>query len=76
MEHNFNLVKDRLAHTVHIRELNLDDYPYQQLFNLFVGIGYSRWILLEARTKPTDKVAAMHEQLEVFRTMVERAKAK
>jgi len=76
LEHNFNLVKDRLADTVHIRELNMGDYPYQQLFNLFVAIGYSGWILLEARTKPSDKVAAMREQLEVFQAMVERAKAK
>ena len=76
LEHNFNLVKDRLADTVHVRELNLGDYPYQQLFNLFVGIGYSGWILLEARTNPSDKVAAMREQLEVFQAMVERAKAK
>jgi len=76
LKHNFNLVKDRLADTVHIRELNMGDYPYQELFNLFVGIGYSGWILLEARTKPADKVAAMREQLEVFQAMVERAKAK
>ncbi len=75
LEHNFNLVKDRLADTVHIRELNSGDYPYQQLFNLFVGIDYSGWILLEARTKPSDKVAAMREQLKVFQAMVERAKA-
>ncbi|MBC8871355.1 MAG: sugar phosphate isomerase/epimerase [Planctomycetes bacterium] len=76
LKHNFNLVKDRLADTVHIRELNMGDYPYQELFNLFAGIGYSGWILLEARTKPADKVAAMREQLEVFQAMVERAKAK
>lgn len=76
LEHNFNLVKGRLADTVHIRELNLGDYPYQRLFNLFVGIGYSGWILLEARTNPSDKVAAMREQLEVFQAMVGRAKAK
>lgn len=76
LEHNFNLVKDRLADTVHIRELNMGDYPYQELFNLFVGIDYSGWILLEARTKPSDKVAAMREQLEVFQAMVKRATAK
>jgi len=76
LEHNFNLVKDRLADTVHIRELNMGDYPYQELFSLFVGIDYSGWILLEARTKPSDKVAAMREQLEVFQAMVKRAKAK
>jgi hypothetical protein len=39
-----------------------------------MGIGYSGWILLEARTNPPDKVAAMREQLEVFQAMVERAK--
>ena len=76
LEHNFNLVKDRLADTVHVRELNMDDYPYQDLFNLFVGVGYSGWILLEARTNPSDKVAAMREQFETFQAMVARAKAK
>ncbi|MCA9069074.1 MAG: TIM barrel protein [Planctomycetaceae bacterium] len=70
LEHNFNLVKDRFGDTVHVRELNMGDYPYQQLMNLFADMDYSGWILLEARTNPEDKVAALIEQREVFEQML------
>jgi len=75
LEGNFNLVKDRLGDTVHIRELNVGEYPYQQLFNLFVGMEYKGWILLEARTEPADRVAAMKEQLVLFNDMIAKAKS-
>ncbi len=75
LEHNFNLVKDRFADTVHIRELNVGDYPYQQLMNLFVKMDYKGWILLEARTKPKDRVKALAEQQEVWLGMIRKAKA-
>lgn len=70
LEANFNSVKKWFGDTVHIRELNVGDYPYQQLMDLFVGMNYKGWILLEARTEPTDRVAAMKEQLEVFNGMI------
>jgi len=69
LEGNFNLVKHWFGDTVHVRELNVGDYPYQELFNLFNGINYNGWILLEARTEPADRIAAMKEQLEVFKQM-------
>ncbi|MBN1851785.1 MAG: sugar phosphate isomerase/epimerase [Pirellulales bacterium] len=64
--HNFNLVKDRLGGTVHVRELDMDDYPYPQLFDLLKAMPYHGWILLEARTKPDDYVAAMQAQRKRF----------
>jgi len=70
---NFNLVKDRFADTVHVRELNIGSYPYQELMNLFVAMDYSGWILLEARTKPDDRVKALAEQRQVFEDMVAKA---
>ncbi len=73
LEHNFNLVKDRFGATVHIRELNVGDYPYPELMKLFVKMNYSGWILLEARTNPTDKVAALIEQRELFQQMTGRS---
>jgi sugar phosphate isomerase/epimerase len=73
LEHNFNLVKNRFGSTVHIRELNDDSYPYQELMNLFVAMDYAGWILLEARTKPADRVAALIEQRELFEKMVKKA---
>ena len=66
LEHNFDLVKDRLATTVHVREMNLGKYPYEQLMKLFLRENYDGWILLEARTNPKDKVQAMIEQREWF----------
>ncbi len=75
LEHNFNLLKRWFGETVHIRELNIGDYPYQQLMNLFVGMNYNGWILLEARTKPDDRVAALKEQKAIFDEMIAKAKA-
>ena len=73
LEYNFNLVKDRFGDICHVRELNLGDYPYQQLMNLFVKMDYDGWILLECRTDPEDKVAALKEQREVWEKMVKNA---
>jgi sugar phosphate isomerase/epimerase len=73
LEPNFNSVKKWFGDTVHIRELNVGDYPYQQLMDLFNGMNYKGWILLEARTTPTDRIAAMNEQLEVFNKMIGKA---
>lgn len=76
LEHNFNLVKKRFSSTVHVREFNIGDYPYQQLIDLFVAMDYKGWILLEARTKPKDKIAALKEQRAVFDAMVKKAQAR
>jgi hypothetical protein len=70
LEPNFQSVRKWFGDTVHVRELNLNDYPYQQLMNLFVSTNYKGWILLEARTEPADRVAAMKEQLAVFNEMI------
>jgi hypothetical protein len=70
LEGNFNMVKEWFGDTVHVRELNSPDYPYQQLFELFKGINYKGWILLEARTEPADRIAAMKEQLSLFNQMI------
>jgi len=74
LEGNFNMLKKWFGDTVHIRELNEGNYPYQQLFNLFTGINYDGWILLEARTEPADKIAAMKEQLSLFNKMISQSK--
>lgn len=73
LEPNFNSAKKWFGDTVHIRELNVGDYPYQQLMDLFNGMKYKGWILLEARTTPADRIAAMNEQLEVFNKMIGKA---
>jgi sugar phosphate isomerase/epimerase len=75
LEYNFNLVRARFGRTVHVRELNLSDYPYQELINLLVATDYDGWILLEARTEPADRVQALAEQRQVFEQMVAKAQA-
>ena len=70
LEPNFHSVKKWFGDTVHIRELNVGEYPYQQLMNLFTSMNYKGWILLEARTTPTDRIAAMNEQMQVFNKMI------
>jgi sugar phosphate isomerase/epimerase len=76
LEPNFNSVKKWFGDTVHIRELNEGNYPYQQLFDLFTGMKYKGWILLEARTEPKDRVAAMKEQLTIFNQMIASSQKK
>jgi sugar phosphate isomerase/epimerase len=73
LEGNFNMVKKWFGDTVHVRELNVGDYPYQQLFDLFAKIRYKGWILLEARTEPVDRITAMKEQLVIFNQMIKNA---
>jgi sugar phosphate isomerase/epimerase len=75
LENNFSFIKDRFGATAHVRELDIGPYPYQQLINLFVQMDYTGWILLEARTKPEDRVKALAEQRMVFEQMVANAQA-
>ena len=70
LEGNFNMVRKWFGDTVHVRELNIGDYPYQQLFDLFNSMRYKGWILLEARTEPVDRIVAMKEQLTIFKQMI------
>jgi sugar phosphate isomerase/epimerase len=74
LEGNFNSVKKWFGDTVHVREFNVGDYPYQQLFDLFAGIDYNGWILMEARTDPADKINALKEQLVLFNQLVAHSK--
>jgi sugar phosphate isomerase/epimerase len=74
LEHNFNLVKKWFGDTVHVREFNIGDYPYAELFRLFAKMNYEGWILMEARSQPADRVAALREQLGLFIELVESSK--
>jgi sugar phosphate isomerase/epimerase len=75
LEYNFNLVRNRLGAAAHIRELDDQNYPYQQLFNLFVKADYKGWLLLEAqgRAIPQDRVKALAQQRLLFVKMVAQA---
>lgn len=75
LEHNFKLVNKRFGETCHVHELDDPKYPYQQLINLLVETGYRGWVLLEAGSKPEDRVAALERQVKLFTDMVAKAKA-
>jgi sugar phosphate isomerase/epimerase len=74
LEYNFNLVKDRFGDTVHVWDLNVGRYPYEDLAGLFVKMDYDGWILLEARGNPKDRVAALLEQRLLWEEMVAKAR--
>lgn len=74
LESNFHRVEKRLGATTHVRELDIGKYPYQELITLLVKADYSGWVLLECRFMPSDGVAAMIHQREVFQRMVAKAR--
>lgn len=66
LQHNFHAVSEYFGDTLHVRELESTEYPYPQLFQLLRAARYPGWVLLEARTDPTDKAAALRHQRELF----------
>lgn len=74
IEANFAKVQDYLGKTVHIREVNTGDYPYDKLARLLVEADYEGFVCLEARTKPADLVQALGEQRELFMNLVTEAR--
>lgn len=74
LEANFKMVQDRLADIVHVRELNGGNYPYGKLMRLLAKMQYAGWILLECRTNPSDRVAALKEQKRVFEELLAQAR--
>lgn len=79
LESNFNLVNGRFGHTAHVNELDTGKYPYDQLLELFVGMDYDGWLLLEAVTRPegrTDLLGDLIAQREIFEELRAKAQAK
>ncbi|MHB8970971.1 MAG: sugar phosphate isomerase/epimerase family protein [Pirellulaceae bacterium] len=75
LEYNFRLVCGRLGDTAHVRELNAGDYPYPKLLELLVQSDFAGWILLECRTNPPDRVAALAEQKQAFEELVAKTRS-
>jgi sugar phosphate isomerase/epimerase len=73
LEKNFDLVRKRFGQTVHVREFDTPDYPFQDLMNLLVKSKYEGWVLLEAGSKPADRVAALAAQRKLFDQMLKKA---
>ena len=74
LEHNFNLVKKRLGPTTHVRCFDTTHYPWAQLLDLFVGIDYSGWLMLEEAKIPADPAAELITQRKLFDKMVAEAR--
>lgn len=66
LEGNFNMVKQWIGDTIHVRELNDPEYPYKQLFNLLSDNNFNGWVLLEASSEPSDILAALIQQKSFF----------
>jgi sugar phosphate isomerase/epimerase len=74
IEANFAKVKDWLGKTVHIREVDTGDYPYEKLARLLVEVDYHGWVCMEARSEQADRVAALTAQREAWTKMVTAAR--
>lgn len=66
---NFDMLKQWIGDTVHIRQLNIDDYPYQELINSLAAISFNGWVLLEAGEEVPDRIAGMKEHLKLFNNL-------
>lgn len=73
LEANFNLVKGRLAKTVHLHNLKDADFPYQQQIALLVNAGWEGWALMENTEKEPDLVGAIIEQREIWEGFLTKA---
>ena len=74
LEHNFNLVKDRLGQTTHIHRMDLKNYPWPQLLDLYVKADYSGWMMLEEGDIPQDPAAELIVQRKLFDQMLAAAR--
>lgn len=69
-QYNFDLVKQYIGDTCHVRELDRTDYPYKDLLSNLTKMNYKGWVLLECHTNPDDKLKSMMEQRKVFDRMI------
>lgn len=66
LEYNFNLVKRRLGPTTHIHCFDTTNYPWAQLLDLYVGVDYTGWMMLEEGKTPADPAAELIVQRKLF----------
>ena len=70
---NFGLVKGRLGQTAHIHVLDMPEYPFAKLLDLFVAADYDGWLLLEEGKIPPDTVEQLARQRLLFDRMLAEA---
>lgn len=76
LEANFALVKNRLGATSHIHVLEMPEYPFAKLLDLYVAADYHGWLLLEEGKIPSDPVAELSRQRKLFDTMLADSRAR
>lgn len=76
LAHNFNLVKDRFGSTAHIHLLEMPEYPFAKLLDLYVGIDFNGWLMLEEGKVPADPVAELAKQRVLFDKMLAESRAR
>jgi len=69
-ESKFNLVKDVLAETLHLHNLEDTEFPYQHQMDLLVRMGWTGWQLLEASDKVPDRLQALIKQRRIWDRML------
>jgi hypothetical protein len=69
----FRKVKPYLDDTLHFHELDGGDFPYQLQSDLLIDAGWDGWWLLEASSKPPDRVQAMLEQRAMWEAIVAKS---
>jgi sugar phosphate isomerase/epimerase len=67
----FSLIRPWLSRTMHIHNLKLPNYPYQEVIDWLVKAGWDGWAFLEVSDKVPDRVAGLAEQRELWDKMVE-----
>lgn len=72
-EHNFNLVKGFLGHTIHLHNLKDERFPYPLQVRLLARTNWNGWALLEASDKVPDRVQALIAQRQLWEKMVANA---
>ena len=69
----FAKVKPYLDDTLHFHELDHGNFPYQLQSDLLIDTGWEGWWLLEASSKPPDRVQAMQEQRAMWEAIVTKS---
>jgi hypothetical protein len=69
----FEPVKPYLDDTLHFHELDRGNFPYQLQSDLLIDSGWEGWWLLEASSKPPDRVEAMNQQRDIWERIVAKS---
>jgi sugar phosphate isomerase/epimerase len=72
-EANFNLIKDRLSNSLHLKNLKDASFPYQLMIDLLVKNNWNGWALMEYTHQVPDKVEAMIEHRKLWDEMLAKA---